>query len=610
MKHQHLTASLLGFSTIIAGLSLISNKVEANSAIDYVAISVPVSCSMSSIIENGEEHTAELQNGIYRDEIGVTNITTYCNDGEGFSLYAVGYTNEEYGNTLLIGNGLNSNFNIATGTARDGGTSNWAMKLLVDAGSANLITIDNGFSSYSAVPSTYTKVAYAESNTDTSVQGISVSTTYAAYINSTQPAGTYTGKVKYTLVHPFLEIPAQPQSTAPGYIGYYSNTNVSEGNMGLQPLSSSDTTATLLASNYSRSGYGFAGWNTAYDYSGDFYGPNETISFEAGQYTNGETGLSLYAVWVESDGLIQDWHGCDMLSPASYDETTGTLTAGLPSITALTDLRDNQTYAVARLADGKCWTIENLRLSSEYTEGESAGTLSQGFGHSDNYGNFIGLADSENSNFLDTSTSNNIYGINSSSLVNIGAIDSPSFRLPRYNSTNTTSRSSNPNTSNAFFYGYGNYYNWPAAMASTKKYTSGYIDNDQESSQSNLANTSLCPSGWRMPYGSNAENIPYSGDLASLDQAMGGNGSSNSLNNTLNISMSYYWRKFPNNLVYSGIANGSSIDSRGSEGYLWTTTAFDEEKSYGSSINDAYINPGVDSYKKYYGLSVRCLSSN
>ena len=101
---------------------------------------------------------------------------------------------------------------IATGTATSGNTSNWAMKVSAVAGTyAPTIGSDtNGsFANYHVVPSGYTKVASFASNTDLTT-GSNLETTYAAFVNATQPAGTYTGKVKYTLVHP-------NDALAPGY---------------------------------------------------------------------------------------------------------------------------------------------------------------------------------------------------------------------------------------------------------------------------------------------------------------------------------------------------------------------------------------------------------
>ena len=144
-------------------------------------------------------------------------------------------------------------------------------------------------------------------------------------------------------------------------------------------------------------------------------------------------------------------------------------------------------------------------------------------------------------------------------------------------------------------------------MASTKYYLSGYVSDGQETYNSNIAGTSICPSGWRLPYGAESNGNIYSGDLATLDKAMGGSGTTNSTNNISGTSMSISWRKFPNNLVYSGNMAGSTADSKGGYGYLWSTTAFDYDRTYGLSIGETYINPGVDVYNKYYGFAIRCV---
>ncbi len=391
-----------------------------------------------------------------------------------------------------------------------------------------------------------------------------------------------------------------------GNICYFKNDDNAEGTMNGQTLSSTSSSITLLPSNFSNEGYGFAGWNTSRNHNGNFYGPNETINFNIGQYTEGDEGLSLYAVWVESEGAIQNWTGCNDLTPASYNSATGILSANLSSITALTDLRDNQTYAVARLVDGNCWMIENLRLSSDYTQGTSAQALSQGYGQSEVYGNFIGLANSENNNYTNTDVANSIYGTNNDALVNINIIDYPEYRVPRYNNINTINPGTNPSISDAN-YSYGNYYNWPATIANTKYYTSGYTSGGREVDNSNLANTSLCPAGWRLPYGSDTNNDTYNNDFALLDMNMGGNGLIDSSNNLSGLSMSYYWRQFPNNIVYSGSIGNNSIDIRGYGGYLWSTTAYDYSRAYGFSIGETYLNPGSDDFKKTYGFSIRCV---
>ena len=188
--------------TIITGAFLNSIKVSAtdDNAIDNVSVNVPVSCTMSGTGMNS--HNANIVNGTYQADIGTTTIKAFCNDTNGFAIYAAGYTGNTLGNNKLIGSSTSSE--IITGIATSGSTSNWAMKLATNSSATYALTLDNSFNAYHAVPSEYTKVAHRDSATDigTNAEGSTLTTTYAAFMSQTQPAGTYTGQVKYTLVHP------------------------------------------------------------------------------------------------------------------------------------------------------------------------------------------------------------------------------------------------------------------------------------------------------------------------------------------------------------------------------------------------------------------------
>ena len=172
--------------------------------------------------------------------------------------YAIGYTDNEYGKTVLTNSTLGSTYDIATGTSTSGNTSNWAMKLATNSSATYPITIDNSFNNYHVVPSPYAKVAHRDSGTDigTGATGAELTSTYAAYMNQTQPAGTYSGKDKYTLVHPSSETPLQPVACDPSKICYNANSSTVVGEMGKQSASN-NASVTLYASNFSRSGYGF-----------------------------------------------------------------------------------------------------------------------------------------------------------------------------------------------------------------------------------------------------------------------------------------------------------------------------------------------------------------
>ena len=624
---------LLGLITItlLSGLILTSSITSAtdDSVVDEVNITVPVSCTLTGTGMNS--HNAEIPNGTYTADIGTTTLKAFCNDNAGFAIYAAGYTGNEIGGTnsnKLVGTASSSNATIDTGTATSAGnpdTSNWAMKLTAVSSPTPTypITLDNGFGSYSAVPNSYTKVAHRDSSTDigTDAEGTTLTTTYAAYISKTQPADTYSGQVIYTLVHPSdAEAPLSPQPSTAGCINYFANASSAIGTMGCQSATDGST-ITLLASNFSRTGYGFAGWSDKYDYatnsSAKFYGPQEDITVPTGTTAN---GLSLYAVWVKSEGSIQDTDKVTAL--CGTNGVGGSLTtaptdgtANLSSVSALTDQRDNNTYAIAKLADGNCWMIENLRLEST-AEHNSDGTLAQGYGTSSTYGNFGGLADAESANFSNSTTANSLYysGTQSGTAsIDIGTANSPVYRMPRYNNLNTTNRASNP-TSNTFannnttggMYSYGNYYTWHAAIADLT-----YNGTNNQSS----TGTSLCPAGWHLPKGGNKSN-EANNELWSLvvDGINDGTKPANYDSSTYpyytgtpeGSDASNKLRAYPNNFLYSGLFNTSSASNRGSRGGYWSSTALLNSNSYYLYLNSSVVYPGTYNYNKYYGQSIRC----
>ena len=622
--------------TLLSGLILTSSTTSAtdDSIVDEVNITVPVSCTLTGTGMNS--HNANIVNGTYQADIGTTTLKAFCNDNAGFAIYAAGYTGNEIGGTnsnKLVGTNASSNATIDTGTATSAGnpdTSNWAMKLTTISSPTPTypITLDNGFGSYSAVPNSYTKVAHRDSNTDIGVdaEGTTLTTTYAAYISKTQAADTYSGQVIYTLVHPAAAdapfVPHEIECEA-GKICYNTNADPTEtvGTMGRQSATDGDT-ITLLASNFSRTGYGFAGWSDKYDYatnsSAKFYGPQETITVPTGTTAN---GLSLYAVWVKSEGSLQDTNKVTAL--CGTNGVGGSLTtaptdgtANLSSVSALTDQRDNQTYAIARLADNKCWMIENLRLEAENTRTAEKQALAQGYGTSSTYGNFGGLADAESSTFSSSTTANSLYysGTQSGTAsIDIGTTDDLGYRMPRYNNINTSTRATDP-TSNTFpgnnttggMYSYGNYYTWHAAIADLT-----YNGTNNQST----TGTSLCPTGWHLPKGGDKSN-EANNELWSLvvDGINGGTKPANYDSSTQpyykgtpeGSDASNKLRAYPNNFLYSGYFYNSSAFGRGSYGDYWSSTAYSNLGSYYLYLSSSYAYSGTNNSYKYSGQSIRC----
>ena len=397
---------------------------------------------------------------------------------------------------------------------------------------------------------------------------------------------------------------------------------------------------TLLVPNFKRAGYGFAGWSVDPDAWAHFtdndsendpiiYGPIETMKAPAYSATT-DGILTLYAVWASAEKdandnpvYLQDFGTteCSNLTSVTFDSTTGTIMAG--SVIALTDKRDNEVYTVARLADGNCWLVENLRLEHEGTIGNNINdstvtnaSLAQGYyshpGSGTNYGNFVGLAEAETSTFNSTIVANSIYYANSQSGTATEGIGSSNagYRFPRYNHTNTGSLidstslsedysnasapATNANYSSLSIYSYGNYYTWAAAMASTKEFTT---------SSSDSANTSICPFGWVLPTGASA-----SSDFGVLSQRYDGTGGSQS--DSAGSMMSNRFRAFPNNFLLSGRYSSSSAGSRGITGEYWSRTARGSTYASIFSLGSNKLNPAdnTNTYNyKYMGHSVRCL---
>ena len=616
MHNKTKTLAISLASILFLAVLVVPSVYADESIVDVVTINVPVSCSMSAT--GTDSHTATVNNGQTTENIGTTNLKVICNDNSGYAIYAIGYTDDTYGKTVLTSSTLGSTHDIATATTVTTGTSSWAMKLTATSGTY-APTIVTDYASYHAVPAEYTKVAYLTSSTDTgnNATGSNLTTTYRAYISPSQPAGTYIGQVKYTLVHPNKVdnsnkpvAPLKPTDCPAKSICYAPNASDIEGTMiststtnptltaisSKYPtaakqtwaynasgtgsnISNSTTSITLIAPNYKRAGFGFAGWSTDFeaDNSSTIYGPNETITITAGSLS--ANGMILYPVWIASIGNLQGWNGCSSLADIP---TSGRAT--LASMTALKDTRDGNVYTVAKLADGKCWMTENLRLDNTVSAATMA-SGSEGIG-----GVFTSLPQSVDADW-DSNTSNNLYtGLTI-------------YTLPQLNTNNTnmggknasgTDLSISHSTSNDHvqWYSYGNYYSWASAMANTKSLTSYTV--------SEGANTSICPTGWHLPYGSNSNTGNTAGGFYYLGDRLGATESS--------ATSSVKWRTFPNNFIYSGVWSFSSANRRGNYGTYWSSSADSNYRAYTMGLNSASVAPGNLSDEKSYGYSVRCVA--
>ncbi|MBR3236168.1 hypothetical protein IKF92_00595 [Candidatus Saccharibacteria bacterium] len=605
--------------TCVSGFWLSSSTVSADDVVDNITIKVPIACTMAGSGMNS--HITSITNGSYRPNIGSTTIKVMCNDASGFSIYATGYTNGTVGADIsnkLQGTAASDNDTIVTGLATSAGdpdVSNWAMKLTAASG-ANVnfpLTIisdaEGSFSNYHTVPSDYAKVATRLAGTDvgTNAEGSTLTTTYAAYISQAQIADTYSGTVKYVLVHPNdRNVPGKTQITPAGKIGYYPNAFGVEDTMADQELTNLDKKdwsscaystdyetscvlypspdgekgidyinnlpeldhyeTTLWASNFRREGYGFAGWNTEPDYSGTSYGPNERISLPESVAT--EQGLSLYAMWVESSGSMQDF--------------TQAQCSNMPvnQVVALTDNRDNNTYAIAKLPDNKCWMIENLRLANESTISGTTSPVTLSTTNTNNPSLPL-------ENFGGT-TSNSL----SASATPSAWCDSNSFDCVDQSMLNTENITNDDimTTPKSKVYSYGNYYNWYSATAGNGVYNT---------SSNTSVDGSICPKNWRMSSG------PNGGDYDELRIALGIN-----QDPTFYIYKSDKFWQYPINYVNSGTISSGQFNYKDS--FYWTETSGTVYMEYRLasvlSLSSSVLSTGSQT-TKYVGATVRCIAA-
>ena len=196
----------------------------------------------------------------------------------------------------------------------------------------------------------------------------------------------------------------------------------------------------LSTPDYSRPGYGFAGWNTRIDGHGTNYGPNETIS--VGNVSN--SGLILFAKWIPSSGTMQNFNGCDAMN--------------VGDVIALTDNRDGNVYTIAKQVDGACWMTENLKLDFSNPDV----TIS---------------TQNTNNPTPEFVAAVNAHPVSSSQFCT--AENSNCFNQVLFNTDETDMN--------------GNYYNWYTATAGHGLYST-------KSTNVTVAGD-VCPIGWRLPTG-------------------------------------------------------------------------------------------------------------
>ena len=200
-KIKFLPIGILTLTTMVSGAALAGSSAIATS--NNASVTVTTSCGYTSgssfsttlSVDAGETHTTES------DAPSKSSFSVTCNNPDGFKVNAIGFSPTASsegegveGTTYLY----SSAGTIATGTS--GADSYWAFKVSSTSASGTTASIVSPYSDYSVIPSSSTAVVnFAATDSTDDVTG-TVKTDYKIFASSSQPAGTYTGAVKYVLV--------------------------------------------------------------------------------------------------------------------------------------------------------------------------------------------------------------------------------------------------------------------------------------------------------------------------------------------------------------------------------------------------------------------------
>jgi len=263
------------------------------------------------------------------------------------------------------------------------------------------------------------------------------------------------------------------------------------------------------------------------------------------------------------------------------------------------DTRDNTIYHIGKLADNRCWLLDNLALNLLDSTVQTTMINNPSYTNTDE-GSLTSLFSgnrTDGGNYATAGVSN--------------WTSSYSFSVPLVNvSSKNATRADliNPEDSltDANSWIFGIYYNYCAASAGSYCYGNNTIDKATGSIAADKANTAIdaeydiCPSGWRMPtgYSYNATVRPDGGEYEALYSAYpfisGGNSQYIRVRKALRLPLSGDF--------YNGTARW-----QGSLGFFWSSTYDASGSMYGLTAYTSIINREIDVGRNYAG-SVRCIN--
>ena len=525
--------------------ALILSLPHSSASTDQIEFSLSVSCTMSSVVNSA--HTKEITNGTYHSDVGKTTITALCNDGNGYTVYATGYGNNEEGNNKLI-NSSYPQYSIDTGLATSGLTSQWAMKLsnIPDDPSSTPPVIESAYDdTYGLVPDNWTKVASRQSGTTDMNLGSSFTTTYSIYTSSSQFAGTYRGQVKYALLHPYKN--DNVISLEDSFALFGKDKILMEGTTNeyyaMQDMSSDICDTAALVNEVSRT---------------------QLIDIRDNK---------LYWVAKLEDGK------CWMTS--NLDLEIGNTNMPLNSNTTdiSTTASGSGIYAAGYTEQDGVWTWNpvSTAITSNYyidnTTVKPSAWPTNNTGHTTPYS----LEGGDTYYYTSNTTGDDT----------------------RYNSLQACKNASHTEDECKRYFA-GNYYNWTAAIASNNSTNIG-------STVGEIASNSICTKGWRLPNASQTDNV--NNEFGRMLYGEGITAALSNGNNSVGYTIGGFnkLRSNPYYFVRSGSINGGTLGGSGFYGIYWSSAVGSSTYAYTLDFNGTDISPARNNVR-YNGRSVRCVA--
>ena len=318
----------------------------------------------------------------------------------------------------------------------------------------------------------------------------------------------------------------------------------------IQTITASGTTISNLTYNDQyylyptfASGYMIDHWTITGTLSGVF---KATYSSNPAYWAGTGADTITLAAKSTSGMTMQNW-----TCPSNEDMPIGTTTT-------LIDNRDNEVYAVSKLADGKCWMIDNMRLDLTTT---SLATL-QGNTNASTTLTYLKNGGGSSPNAQAAVSKTNWANDYVKPYINVDSKDKVLYRDDTYGVGSGK---------------VGVYYNYCAASAGSYCYSG--------TTGSGNASADICPTGWRMPTGG------ASGEYKALADAY----SSNATNFKTALST-----------LLSGVLNVGIAYSQSMYGYFWSSSYQSYSDMHNLRVLPRYIFP-QNNGGRVYGLSVRCV---